>query len=571
MKLDKIATSYAINNNFKLNNKQNNSIKISSTPINQNYAPLPSTSAYLAFMGYSSNLSQVVEKMPEKDFPPEIKDYAEQSLEKGEKKPLYKIHAEKYKGIDECYTLEDLKEKYPEFKDVISVEDVNARPSSFLGKCLNGEVECFSQDEDLSLQLIKLYWANGFSLSDLTKYIEKNSDAESAKAIYYTMKKLNIPTMSERYGLVLKLSDSDYEEKLREKIKKSTLQAREARLQKEQGEAVYIPRGPLSDEHKAHISQGLKNYYKQNPQAIYEMSQRQKAFYEANPKKGEELTKVLDFAWNKTNEGKKLRKDLSKFLRKEGAKIEDKELLNPENLSKENKTALEKFWNKCPWAHDRFSRAMTKGWNNVKNEVDLSEAFSQKMRIMPQKLIDDIYIWAQKEGKEAPPKEYMGTVFEAENDKEINKEVTQIRKKHNKLVEEYRATHNPIIPNMVVNAQGAAIIHLVEDFERNLKEPPKNSAEEMKEKTAMLLVAYMDELSEKLDVYAKDDNGTRRLKSGVSYTTMNTELQEIYKLSQAVQCPELMTIVERYIDAYYEDFMRQVAQNNLKILSDKNN
>ena len=124
---------------------------------------------------------------------------------------------------------------------------------------------------------------------------------------------------------------------------------------------------------------------------------------------------------------------------------------------------------------------------------------------------------------------------------------------------------------MVVNAQGAAIIHLVEDFERNLKEPPKNSAEEMKEKTAMLLVAYMDELSEKLDVYAKDDNGTRRLKSGVSYTTMNTELQEIYKLSQAVQCPELMTIVERYIDAYYEDFMRQVAQNNLKILSDKNN
>ena len=138
-----------------------------------------------------------------------------------------------------------IKEKFPEFKDVASVYDVetSANRGSFITKFLNGETEYFDSDEDLTVQLIKLYWGEGFSLNDLKKY----SDGCD---LYYTMKKLNIPLASRDYGHILKFSDPEYNERLTREMTEKRLAALDRKAQELEGEPVYIKRGPLSDEHK---------------------------------------------------------------------------------------------------------------------------------------------------------------------------------------------------------------------------------------------------------------------------------------------------------------------------------
>lgn len=43
-------------------------------------------------------------------------------------------------------------------------------------------------------------------------------------------------------------------------------EALDIKAQKADNEPVYIKRGPLSAEHKKHISEGLKKYYQEHPE-----------------------------------------------------------------------------------------------------------------------------------------------------------------------------------------------------------------------------------------------------------------------------------------------------------------
>ena len=119
--------------------------------------------------GYSLDLAKTAENIEKEKFPPDIFEAVQSVLKTNnpENKTLYNIHFEKYKGILDCYSLDELKEKYPEFKDVISIYDVDYKTGNFIDEFLNGNSEVFSINEDLTLQLIKLYWGQGFSLGDL--------------------------------------------------------------------------------------------------------------------------------------------------------------------------------------------------------------------------------------------------------------------------------------------------------------------------------------------------------------------------------------------------------------------
>ena len=75
-----------------------------------------------------------------------------------------------YESIKDCFSLAELKAKFPEFKDVKSAYDVDYREGTLMDDLMSGRIEEFNTEEDLTLQLIKLYWADGFSLNDLKAY-----------------------------------------------------------------------------------------------------------------------------------------------------------------------------------------------------------------------------------------------------------------------------------------------------------------------------------------------------------------------------------------------------------------
>lgn len=465
-----------ISNNFYINNFQKTNFKKqqknNTTYTNTLTANLPSTSQYLAFMGgYSINLQDTFQNLDSSNYPSKIETMVQEELnnKNPNNKTLYDIHFEKYKGILDCYSLEELKEKYPEFNDVVSVYDTISTDDSFIGKFKSGDSEVFSLNEDLTLQLIKLYWGQGFSLNDLSKYVQENSKDNKGFNFYHVMKKLNIPTMNSRYAGVLKLSNKEYNEKFTAELAIKILEAKEAKIQKEEGEPIVIPRGPLSEAHKKHISEGLKRYYQTNPEKIYEMSKRQEEFYKLNPNKKEELSQVLLYAWNKTNEGKSVRKHLNKFLKKYN-NISEKQLLLQEELTRESKNALKTFWDKNPWAKKSFSTAMLKGWDYVKFDVSalwngksvLGEKFSFNMtsRYYNQAVLE----WAKKKGMDASDVPTLGVavLFKDETTGKDEKS-TKLLKRACKLTEAYNKAH-PQVEDMIATALEFTIISIYKDL-----------------------------------------------------------------------------------------------------------
>ena len=144
---------YSNNKQLKQSDYNSNSVQASSK--------LPSTMQYLASFtgGYSLNLEQTIkqlDKLAQKDssiYPPNIREWAGMFLEDGNKTKdtLISIHKKYFANLKECFSLENIKSKFPEFKDVISSDDVKAFQGSFLDRFQKGELEFFDNDEDLSV------------------------------------------------------------------------------------------------------------------------------------------------------------------------------------------------------------------------------------------------------------------------------------------------------------------------------------------------------------------------------------------------------------------------------------
>ena len=366
MKIDRIQ-------NFNITPKLN-TYKYTSRQLTNEQKPemsntqFPTTAQYLAFTGgYSLNLAETVkqlDKFAEKNssiYPKNIREWIGMVLEEGNqaKEALISIHKKYFSNLKECFNLDEIKQKFPEFKDAVSVGNVKVSENSFIDKFNKGELEYFDNEEDLTVQLIKLYWGEGFSLSDLRKYAAGHD-------LHYTMKKLNIPFVSRDYGHILKLSDPEYNARLTREMTEKRLAALDRKAQIESGEPVYIPRGPMSAQQKQRISEGLKKFWQENPERIFIMSERMKEFYRQNPDKSEELSRVLNKAWGlKSADG--IKAALSKFLKYRKIPKFDFES-SPEKFSKEQSNAMKAFWGLNDWAKKSFSKNMQYAWKKIKEE-----------------------------------------------------------------------------------------------------------------------------------------------------------------------------------------------------------
>lgn len=368
--------------------------------------PVPSAAQILSFTGgYSLNLAETIkhlDKLASKKsdvYPPQIREWAGIILEEGNKtkETLISVHKKFYESLKDCFTLDEAKKKFPEFKDVIPAENVKVHEGSFIDDFQKGKLEYFDNDEDLSLQLLKLYWGEGFSINDLRRYSD-------GKNLSHTLNKLNIPTVDRTYGQLLKLSDPEYNERLTKEMTAKRLAALDRKAQESSGEPVYIKRGPLSAEHKKHISEGLQKYHEQNPEAVYNLSERQRKFYEENPDRAKLLSRVTTKAWYVFG-ADKIKAAMSAFMKKQGVKTFDtSKLETPLALTKEESSVMKKFWASHDWARKSFSKNMTYAWKKVKEE----QTIVYDVRLAPQNFIKRMVKWAEEQGINLKEEDFIG-------------------------------------------------------------------------------------------------------------------------------------------------------------------
>lgn len=381
-----------------------------SEPVNQpaaglrNYAALNSAPALLLNFngGASLNLKATIENLEflgaslnkmEQIFPPQVKEMAMDILRNGNPKnlKLVDVHKSIFGKLKDCSTLEDIKSLFNKekfFDNVLSVSEAEIAPNTYAYKLLNGENPYFTKDEDLSVQLIKLYWGEGFSLSDLKTYTE-------GKDINHLLNKLNIPKRDQHYGAYLKLSDEEYNTRITREMAEKRMETMDRKAAELEGEPVYIPRKPLSELHRQHISEGLIRYYQENPQACYNISKRQLEFYEKNPEQKLIFTEVLKRAWNlKSAEG--IKKALSKHLSHSGIKNFDySNLTNPFAMDQKQSIAMKSFWMMNDWARKTYSKNMQHSWRTVKEDLENPKT----LMLFPIELISDINEFAKSKGK----------------------------------------------------------------------------------------------------------------------------------------------------------------------------
>lgn len=342
----------------------------------------PSTLEYLAFLGGKSmNLKETKEALDKLggNYPPDIEKRINDSIKKNENKTLIDIHLEKYSDLNKCDTLEEAKFFYPEFNCVVSDSKIKPVKGSFIEEVKNGQNGYFDPDKDLALQLLQIYWRDGFSLNDIKQqFAGKNIDS--------AFRRFNIPRVDRNYGHYLKFSDKKYNERftneMSERMKKLEIK-RKANPNRE-----YAKRGPLADEHKRKISEGLERFYLKNPDAAFEISKRTQKYYEEHPEEKDVFSMVLERAWNYP-ESMSIKKKLSKFLEKQ--KI-DFNIVSTKyaELHKQSKV-MKTFWEKNPWAKKIFSKLMTQSWAKQKELMDknmLSEPIYTCGMLPPAFLID---------------------------------------------------------------------------------------------------------------------------------------------------------------------------------------
>ncbi len=348
-------STYEYNSQNKISDRENKTFYT-----NTSLKMMPTRADLVSFSGGKSlDLEQTIAQIDKYSaFPDGIREKALLEIKGGNplNKTLIDIHKEKYSALNDVETLSEAKALYPEFKNVLSDSEVEYKPNSFIDDVKSGRNKYFDPEIDLSLQLLQLYWGEGFSLSDLTKQFD-------GRNIQGTMERLGIPRVDRGYGIYLKLSDKDYNARFSSEMSERAKMV--ARNTMERKEGAYIPKGPLTEEHKSKISKGLLKFYSEHPEKISEMSKRQREFYDNNPMEKARFSQVLSRAWG-YREADSIRKKLSKFM---GIRdVSSKEL---SDFSSPAQKSLAEFWKKNSWAKKQFSECMKKSWQTQKDLEEL--------------------------------------------------------------------------------------------------------------------------------------------------------------------------------------------------------
>ncbi len=216
---------YSINQTFNIENSniiKTKSLKTNNYPyqINTNISSYPKN-YYLnqiAF-GFKSTLSAIdlIAKIGEENFPSEKIVEKLKRLGFSKDFSLYDIHMEHYKDLLNCSTLEEAKQKYPEFKDVIDAKDIDYKSEhkkSVLYRVGNKQIPGIDI-KDLSLELLKKQYGQLISTAKKDKYYNCKDTTT-----FDLFERLKIKKMNTGYLLFATKSNFKNKELISKKAKK---------------------------------------------------------------------------------------------------------------------------------------------------------------------------------------------------------------------------------------------------------------------------------------------------------------------------------------------------------------
>ena len=165
-------------------------------------------------VGYTNNISfgartnaQKLEFIGEDNFPNHtILNRYKQGIESGENTNLGDIHFDYYADLLNCETLEEAKELYPEFENVVDAKTLtdNFTTRSSFYKVKNGKYEGLTL-ENLSLKLLQSHYGKANPVNSPDKNFGINGKQLSA-----LLQKLNVKELSKNYIMTIYRESDEY-------------------------------------------------------------------------------------------------------------------------------------------------------------------------------------------------------------------------------------------------------------------------------------------------------------------------------------------------------------------------
>ena len=165
-------------------------MKISFNPIQYNSPSFGRVSATI-----------MIDKIGKENFPSPVILENLQTLGRRRDVTLYKVHSEYYAPLLCCATLDEAKELYPEFRYVKDAKDIDKKDMTEALRAL------FNQDENISLNLLKKYYAQCLIPNDNP---EKNAYEYTRKSIERIFQILNIQRYNPIYAKYLTQSKPEH-------------------------------------------------------------------------------------------------------------------------------------------------------------------------------------------------------------------------------------------------------------------------------------------------------------------------------------------------------------------------
>ena len=161
--------------------------------------------------GKKLNGNDIIERVGAENFPSNHIVETLRSYGNDSNISLYEIHIDYFKDLLNCKTLDEAKEKYPEFKDVIDAKDLDIKSfdtKSRIRQIAQGEVKG-ADIETLSLELLKKFYGNFYAPGQSEHYYDI-----SKKTIYSILELLNIKRPTNAYIRIMNLSKPEVKEKI---------------------------------------------------------------------------------------------------------------------------------------------------------------------------------------------------------------------------------------------------------------------------------------------------------------------------------------------------------------------
>lgn len=249
-----------------------------------------------------------------------------------EKMPTLKeVHIDSYKPLLDCKTFDDVKERFPEFGNILDLGDVSYR---FKDKFL-AAAEKLGGTAEFTLKLLKDIWANSKNLTTIAQEL----NIGDRKVVQRLADRLNIPTKNTRYITLLKSTDP---------AERAVIAGKTTAWNKAHPEEMYA-----KNKHAAQFNK--------KPEYREAQSKMMKEYCKNHPERQEKISKYYKTVWAKCPEVADAIKEEMAEYGKDIARIVNKEvkglpLTEQQEISK--KVFFSKFWQKHPEMLAKYRQAI---------------------------------------------------------------------------------------------------------------------------------------------------------------------------------------------------------------------